>query len=1082
MDEIVNPEQSLLTAAKQIPEGAFLSQDLEQALSLSDTVVRMKYLASLGQADIIPYDNRNAAQPAECVKLIHITCITYDSEKDIADKLAGVFSSISEYDSTAVFIVKHDGEKTDIYMGTANDNPEAVNTSFQTLKRAVNGYFPGCSMTTLFTRHNEALLNELIQNDTMTIASVSAVGGAQDSKGTGAYIQGIEKLVDGMRGHPFYMIVLASALAKETIVNLCNGYENLYTQLAPFSKIQQTISDSDANGNAITTGTATTDTKSRTTGKSQASSYNEGHTVTSSRSQEEENEKLRKIDVISQITSVASLLSLGGKASLATGLWQGSIMGNSVSRTIQSVFDIKPVQVSESNSDNFGKSDSESTHEEQSDSASVTNSSGETQSSTHTAGMSTQYTYENRTIGSILSAIDENISRLNLCEGTGAFQCAAYIFAGDTATARMGANMYRALLSQSSVSTISHINMWNDKENTQALCDYLQRMKHPLFSFRNGIYGVTAATISSSNELSQHFIWPRKSIPGLMVDRHAEFARDVITKRKNDSAAVRVGSIMHMGNVEKCEVLLNLEECSKHLFISGTTGSGKSNFCYRLLSVLREHAINFLVIEPAKGEYINVFGGRSDVNVFGTNKRQCDILSINPFSFPKEIHILEHMDRIIEVFNASWPMYAAMPAILKESIEKAYENYGWNLEESFCIQDPPKFPTFADLLTTLPEILKQTEYSKEVQGNYIGSLVTRVKSMTNGICGQIFCSKETPSVKLYNDNAIVDISRIGSSETKSLIMGLLVIKLQEHRQCEKEGMNQKLKHVTLLEEAHHLLRATSMNQSMEGSNLRGMSVEILTNAIAEMRTYGESFIIADQSPTIMDQSVVRNTSTKVIFRLPEENDRQIVGKAISLHQDQIDEIARLDTGVAVICQSSWTNPVLCKIDYFDPANYRPMIYESPQEDRSQIFEVRGRIMELVMSNRTGKNVDIISKVSEYTALLSNSKNFVDKELLTVLSEFKTENKLKMWSDFSLQCQWTDRIIKGELLFTEELITAQEWHKKGVKHISSICMPDDETIKAMLSMLLMKRGSNKSVHQFYFKWYAYSKELKMQSEG
>ena len=64
MDEIVNPEQSLLTAAKQIPEGAFLSQDLEQALSLSDTVVRMKYLASLGQADIIPYDNRNAAQPA----------------------------------------------------------------------------------------------------------------------------------------------------------------------------------------------------------------------------------------------------------------------------------------------------------------------------------------------------------------------------------------------------------------------------------------------------------------------------------------------------------------------------------------------------------------------------------------------------------------------------------------------------------------------------------------------------------------------------------------------------------------------------------------------------------------------------------------------------------------------------------------------------------------------------------------------------------------------------------------------------------------------------------------------------------
>ena len=78
------------------------------------------------------------------------------------------------------------------------------------------------------------------------------------------------------------------------------------------------------------------------------------------------------------------------------------------------------------------------------------------------------------------------------------------------------------------------------------------------------------------------------------------------------------------------------------------------------------------------------------------------------------------------------------------------------------------------------------------------ALVTRVKSMTNGICGQIFCSKETPSVKLYNDNAIVDISRIGSSETKSLIMGLLVIKLQEHRQCEKDVITSYSIHYTKL--------------------------------------------------------------------------------------------------------------------------------------------------------------------------------------------------------------------------------------------------------------------------------------------
>lgn len=50
-----------------------------------------------------------------------------------------------------------------------------------------------------------------------------------------------------------------------------------------------------------------------------------------------------------------------------------------------------------------------------------------------------------------------------------------------------------------------------------------------------------------------------------------------------------------------------------------------------------------------------------------------DRLRINPFEFPEGIHIYEHIDRILEVFNVCWPMYAAMPAVLKEAIIRAYE-------------------------------------------------------------------------------------------------------------------------------------------------------------------------------------------------------------------------------------------------------------------------------------------------------------------------------------------------------------------------------------------------------------------------
>ena len=57
------------------------------------------------------------------------------------------------------------------------------------------------------------------------------------------------------------------------------------------------------------------------------------------------------------------------------------------------------------------------------------------------------------------------------------------------------------------------------------------------------------------------------------------------------------------------------------------------------------------MVEPAKGEYKNVFGGRKDVTVLGTNPKLSQLLRINPFSFPENIHVLEHMDRLVEIFN-----------------------------------------------------------------------------------------------------------------------------------------------------------------------------------------------------------------------------------------------------------------------------------------------------------------------------------------------------------------------------------------------------------------------------------------------
>ncbi|MCC8096978.1 MAG: ATP-binding protein [Eubacterium sp.] len=505
----------------------------------------------------------------------------------------------------------------------------------------------------------------------------------------------------------------------------------------------------------------------------------------------------------------------------------------------------------------------------------------------------------------------------------------------------MAANTYRALMIGEGSSVESGaINTWNykndsDEENKAKVLvikDYLKRFVHPIFAMPltdeiktgDDFIAYTAGTVVSGSELPLHLGLPTRSVYGFPVIEHAELGRNVTDKgfkADENSREINLGNIYHMGQVETgSNVDLNIEGLSSHTFITGSTGSGKSNAVYHILNESDKQGVKFLVIEPAKGEYKDVFGGRDDVSVYGTNNKKTKLLRINPFSFPEDVHILEHIDRLIEIFNVCWPMYAAMPAVLKDAVERAYIKAGWDLNESECKYISEEciklYPGFVDVLQQINIVMEESKYSSDSKGDYTGALCTRVKSLTNGLYSQIFTANELSDEELYDKNVIVDLSRVGSTETKSLIMGLLVMKMQEYRMSARTGSNSQLKHLTVLEEAHNLLKRTSTEQSSETSNLLGKSVEMLANSIAEMRTYGEGFIIADQSPGLLDMSVIRNTNTKIILRLPDLSDRELVGKAAVLNDDQITELSKLETGVAAVYQNNWLEPVLCKVDHF----------------------------------------------------------------------------------------------------------------------------------------------------------------------
>ena len=567
-------------------------------------------------------------------------------------------------------------------------------------------------------------------------------------------------------------------------------------------------------------------------------------------------------------------------------------------------------------------------------------------------GITQQFT--NYNIKYALQKLEMQMKRLETSSALGFWDFGAYVISKDANMTNNVAHSYLALTQgEESYMSQSSINFWRgdmDTDNIESksakeICAYLSRLRHPLFGLDRKIIkeypyfsiyptAVTATTGLSGKELAYSLNFPRKSIAGLPVIECAEFGRNVSTFDilPKDNETIKIGKIFHMHHEEAANLELSKDSLASHTFITGSTGSGKSNTVYKILDECTENGVKFLIIEPAKGEYKNVFGDRKDVQVYGTNKQYADLLIINPFSFPSEIHILEHLDRLVEIFNVCWPMYAAMPAVLKEAVEKSYEDCGWNLTESTNKYRNDLYPTFEDITRNIRTIIDTSEYDAENKGAYKGSLITRLKSLTNGINGLIFSTDEISNEKLFDENVIIDLSRVGSSETKSLIMGLLVLKLQEYRMTKSE-MNEPLKHLTVLEEAHNLLKRTNTEQSQEIGNLLGKSVEMLTNAIAEMRTYGEGFIIADQAPGLLDMAVIRNTNTKIIMRLPDLGDRDLVGKAAALNDRQIEELAKLPCGVAAVYQNEWVQSVLCKVDKYETKgkyNYQPD--KSEQQD------------------------------------------------------------------------------------------------------------------------------------------------------
>ncbi len=693
---------------------------INDRLEIIEERMRKKYLTRLPEMQIASVDSLLPLEEdlIDNVRLYKITEMVYQKGESATDKFTTVFNTLSTYNASVFIIIDSDGRNTDFYIGVRNNEKDPLLkrssvTLGDTLKNTLIGHFPGIKIQSE-NRSRIADLSRKILNQ-HNVASVSVVGSSKTSKeqqSNEQFVQGLEKLALAMEGRQYIGMIVAESQTSKQVQKIRKDYQELYTRLSPYQKVQFS------------------------TNESQGTNRNKSFVEMSGK---------QKAAMIGN--AAVSLAGGIGTVALSAQSVIGAVIGSQVAGQLNGfIASLAP-----------------------------------NEQTTKSTGSSTSTTTENKTITDLLNLIDEAIKRTNEFDSYGMWNVAGYFVSDDMSAAEIAASNYRSLMNgETSGREVSAINSWRNNNpylmgEFSDLITYLSRFIHPQFIYGNNQSGaiLTDATTSiSGKELGLHLGLPRATVSGLPVIEHAEFGKEVTTyqlfsgkKELRPEERMTLGKVFDLGRITKKVVELENKSLNMHTFITGSTGSGKSNTVYQMLTELHQDKIPFLVVEPAKGEYKDVFGHWDDVNVYSTNPNVAELINLNPFKFPDSIHVLEHVDGLVEIFSLCWPMYDAMPAFFKDAILKSYESVGWDLGPSTFEGDEVEYPDFEILTEQLNELIENSDYASDIKSNYRGALVTRVKSLTVGLNKFIFTTNQTPYEKLFDGNCILDISRVKSGET-----------------------------------------------------------------------------------------------------------------------------------------------------------------------------------------------------------------------------------------------------------------------------------------------------------------------------
>lgn len=535
---------------------------------------------------------------------------------------------------------------------------------------------------------------------------------------------------------------------------------------------------------------------------------------------------------------------------------------------------------------------------------------------------------------------DKHASRLRNGRNLGFWNVGVYVTGSTAANVGTVLGMLRSIYSgdESYIEPIRIHRFNRDSKARETICSFrLLPIPHEISANGSDTWHVLGkryqhiSTPINTQELSLATSLPRKDVPGLRFVKSA--VRFANNSNGNKASDILMGQIKDYGIKQRSSYAMDFNSMVRHTLIVGSTGSGKSTTCRRLIQSVESTGIPLLIIEPAKEEYakwgVELRRTGKNVNIFMPGVKtfmgeKIEQLKLNPFQpaavKEAEIDMLTRCEQFTALVNASLPSSDVLPVIFDELFYSfLIEKVGASFKEGE-IRQMDDYPRIEDSIHTAKAVLAARGYTDEVRQGIGAAVETRLTYLSRGKRGDILnVNRSTDWDKLFNQTTIVNLSHIANPKDRALIMSLLLLSLNEYRQSqfnnmaayrEKAGRN-KLLHLTVIEEAHNVLSAPRADYMGTGNPQQAAS-DLFSNMLAEIRAYGEGLMIVEQSPTKLIPDTVKNTNYKIVHRLTFKDDCDMMASALALRPEQAGILPLLEVGDAIIFgdrddAASWVN-------------------------------------------------------------------------------------------------------------------------------------------------------------------------------